>query len=270
MNALQPASSWEHSADFTESRPAANSPFGHPYYRYSVVPGGVHSADELQRALRNDDVVKVHYADFNADRAHVVTLESDRVAYVSYRVGDRVYWTRHPIRLRKGETLLTDGTHLARTRCGNRVSDRPTAAHADFEPDEKAFNVPSAITVHPPAITTAKLDVPADLPVELASLPGIPPYLSPLAAGLLPKQESVDNYIPTIGNYPAILPGGGGFAAIMPVAFNNTDAPPSAAAVPEPGTMGMTLLVFAGALAIFKRKLHSRVLRSGREVTSEE
>ena len=106
----------------------SSSPFGHPYYRYSVIPGGAYTAEELKTALAHDSVAASHYAGFHVDETHIVTLQSDRVCYVSYRVGDKLYWTRRPITLHKGETLLTDGVHYARTRCGNRVADTSSSA----------------------------------------------------------------------------------------------------------------------------------------------
>ena len=52
-----------------------------------------------------------------------VTLTAPRSAYVSYRRGDRTYWTRDRVWLKAGETVLTDGATTIRARCGNCVSD---------------------------------------------------------------------------------------------------------------------------------------------------
>ena len=118
----------------------ASTPFGHPYYRYSVIPGGAYTAEELKTALAHDPTAASHYAGFRLEKTHIVTLQSDQVRYVSYRVGDRLYWTRRPVTLHKGETLLTDDVHYARTRCGNRVADSPPPQSAAIsEPDEHVF-----------------------------------------------------------------------------------------------------------------------------------
>jgi hypothetical protein len=45
--------------------------------------------------------------------------------YVSYRKGDKVYWTAKKLQLAEGETLLSDGRSEIRGRCGNRISDLP-------------------------------------------------------------------------------------------------------------------------------------------------
>jgi len=93
-------------------------------YRYSVIPGGVYSIEELARARRVDSTVGAHYADFGS-RVQVQISSGPALLYVSYRKGDRVYWTAKKHRIPKGEALLTDGKHLARTRCGNRLSLSP-------------------------------------------------------------------------------------------------------------------------------------------------
>lgn len=89
-------------------------------YRLSVIPGGIYSGQELEEARVTDAVVAAHYSDFG--RATRSNLPADTLLYVSYRVGDRVFWTAKPHRIPKGEAILTDGSHVARVRCGNRLS----------------------------------------------------------------------------------------------------------------------------------------------------
>ena len=114
-------------------------PDARPLYPYSVIAGGVRSAGELGSAVRNDAVVARHYADFDIAKAHVISLNRDRLAYVSYRMGEQVFWTSHALLLHKGETLITDGTHEARTRCGNRIADTAQAPLSAQQPAVDAF-----------------------------------------------------------------------------------------------------------------------------------
>jgi hypothetical protein len=93
-------------------------------FPYSVVPGGVETVDELRRAVATDAVVANHYKDFDLTKARVERLAVPRFAHVSYRLGERVYWTQRPVVLPAGETVITDGTRTARTRCGNQVADK--------------------------------------------------------------------------------------------------------------------------------------------------
>ena len=83
------------------------------------------SAAELQSAMAHDPIVAAHYAAFDLAKARVFRLQEARSMYISYRRGDDVFWTSKKIRLAVGETLITDGQHISRTRCGNQVSDAP-------------------------------------------------------------------------------------------------------------------------------------------------
>ncbi|MGI4719443.1 MAG: PEP-CTERM sorting domain-containing protein [Janthinobacterium lividum] len=103
----------------------AGKPGARRVYPYSVVPGGVSGVRELGRVLREDKVVAAHYAEFDLAKAHEKTVDKPRAVHVSYRKGDKVYWTAKKVMLAEGETLLSDGTHEARARCANRISDTP-------------------------------------------------------------------------------------------------------------------------------------------------
>ena len=94
-------------------------------YPYSIVPGGVSGARELGRVIREDKVVAAHYAEFDMARAHEKTVTTPRAVHVSYRKGDKVYWTAKKVMLAEGETLVSDGNIEARARCANQISDTP-------------------------------------------------------------------------------------------------------------------------------------------------
>src|SRR5262249_26376512 len=105
-------------------------------YRHSVVPGGVHSAADVLAAVRRDPVVAEHYASVNIQALRVEKLAGSRSAYVSYRLGDRVYLTSRPVRLQASEPILSDGHTMIRARCGNCISfeERQPQAAANQEP----------------------------------------------------------------------------------------------------------------------------------------
>ena len=177
-------------------------------YRYSVVPGGVYTGDELQRARRVDPVVTAHYSDFG-DAVTVNKLASDMYVYVSYRKANRVYWSAKKHKIGKGEAVLTDGKHLARTRCGNRLSLTPQTPVAKLEPNE--------------------LNGLVDDPL-MASLPPPPLFLPPSGSGtpaLVPggytgaAPAPVPNSVPSVSGAETPI---GGSGAIVP--------PPSTAFVP--------------------------------------
>jgi hypothetical protein len=113
-----------------------------PVYPYSVVPGGIKDARELKWVAEHDPVIASHYAGFDYEHAQLVRLVLARTAYVSYRIGNHVYWTRRRITLKKGETVITDGKITARTRCGNRVEEMPQQATSSSEPPAAKFEEP--------------------------------------------------------------------------------------------------------------------------------
>ena len=140
-----------------------------PVYPYSIIPGGVKDARELKWATEHDPVVAAHYAGFNYDNARLVRLVLERTVYVSYRIGNKVYWTRHRIKLKKGETVLTDGKITARTKCGNRVEEMPQQATSSSEPPVAKFEEP----VHP-MVGTAVANPPVEFQSALLNRPGSP------------------------------------------------------------------------------------------------
>jgi hypothetical protein len=122
----------------SQAQPAADR----PVYPYSVVAGGVEDAKELKWVAEHDPIVAAHYAGFDYDHARVVRLTLARTAYVSYRIGNRVYWTHRRVTLHKGEKVITDGRITARARCANRVEEVPQQAAAPVEPPVEKFDQP--------------------------------------------------------------------------------------------------------------------------------
>ena len=108
-----------------QARAAYPRRLARPVYRFSVIPGGAYNAEELTGALETDPVAARHYADFQRAQVRTEVSRFVQPVYVSYRVGDAIFWTRHPVALGAGETLLTDGASYARARCGNRVCVKP-------------------------------------------------------------------------------------------------------------------------------------------------
>src|SRR5207237_2988788 len=97
---------------------------------------------ELKWVAEHDPVVAAHYAGFDYDHARVVRLVLARTAYVSYRIGGHVYWTRRRVTIHKGEKVITDGKITARARCANRIEELPQQATASPEPPVAKFEEP--------------------------------------------------------------------------------------------------------------------------------
>jgi hypothetical protein len=146
-----------------------------PTYPFSVIPGGAHTPDALRDAVARDPVVAAHYDGFDVEAARVTRLDAPRAAYVSYRMGQNVFWTRRKITVPAGEPLLTDGRRLARTRCGNQIADDPGVTAPD-EPSPALLDTPlpnSAGTTSPFSLARA---------YDLSGLPS----LAPGVAGVVP------------------------------------------------------------------------------------
>jgi hypothetical protein len=193
-------------------------------YPYSVIPGGVQSAADLKNSLTRDSVVANHYQDFEVEKTRVVHLNQDRFLFVSYRLGNRVYWTKKPLLLPKGEAVITDGEHLARTRCGNRLSEAPAGPVLAAGPEFEAG---------PPEVAEA--------------FPGAPELVGPPALLFPPLPSSAP---PTTSATPPAspLPPGGGIIVppIVPVPRGGSTPPP--VVTPEPQ---MWMMLSAGMTGIW-------------------
>jgi hypothetical protein len=118
-------------------------------YPYSVIPGGIRSQAGLVASIKDDPVVAKHYARFGVSQSKFIKSEKTQFVHVAYRLRNRVYWTAKTLKIPAGETLISDGSNLARTRCGNRVSVLPREPVAEDEPPIETFDVPMIASVEP-------------------------------------------------------------------------------------------------------------------------
>lgn len=222
-------------------------------YMYSVVPGGVNTPEELMAARRSDPVVAAHFADFGT-HTRLTTLKEDMYVYVSYRKGDKVYYTKKKHKVCKGEVVITDGKNYARTRCANRLSKifRPPALAFD-EPTPPQFDY-----IDPPSTPDA---VPGDalLASNYYGLPDASNYAPPALqaqTGANPGPPSPGTGFsggPFDAGVPVLLPFGGATPAFFippaapttPVTPVNPVTPVTPVVVPEPAEWPF----LAGALA---------------------
>jgi hypothetical protein len=208
-------------------------------YPYSVVPGGVSSAEELRQAASHDPVVASHYSSFNFRRARLIEVKQPQKVYLSYRLRNKVYWTVRQASLHPGEKLLTDGNLTARTRCGNQVSVLPQVATSPEEPTLAELDRPDAVASgiegFPRALNSDLLNVDPGMPLHHSPTSG-----SGFTGGAGPPGVFVPPPIGGGGGAGGGTGGGGGGGG-------GGNPPP---ATPEPGTI---LLVLSGAGMIFAR-----------------
>ena len=149
-------------------------------YPFSVIPGGVRSAEEFAEAVATDPAVGAHYGDVTPAAMYVETVDAPRAAYMSYRIGDQIYWTKRKLALHEGEQVLSDGSVTIRGRCGNRLSDEPMQPTSDAEPPVQAFEgnpaPPLAAAPGPESLN------PVGSLLPLAAMPSLEPGMRPIAS----------------------------------------------------------------------------------------
>jgi len=212
-----------------------------PVFNGSVVAGGVYSLDELRAVIDRDPVAAAHYRGADLDRMNVATLTVGKAAYVSYRRGDTVRWTRERVWLKPGETVLTDGTTMIRARCGNCVSDVKQENVAEVGPVYGELDD----FVVPPTPDTGVDAFAADAEEQLTNLLEVPfapralAWLAP-GAGLLVPDMTGDPAAPSpfsvapspFGNVPPlVIPGGSG--GVIEDGGNPDDRPQPPALAPD-------------------------------------
>lgn len=223
-------------------------------FRYSVVPGGVFTPEELRMARESDPVVALHYADFGKD-TRITTLKEDMYVYISYRKGDKVYYSKKKHKVCKGEVVITDGKNYARTRCANRITKifRPPAIAFD-EPKAPEFDY-----IDPPASADV---VPQD-PVMTSNYYGLPdgpgyaPAVPQAQTGANPGPPGpVNEYGPGPNEviYPSLSPLGTSTPGQFGTPTGNTTTPPvvvpPVTAVPEPTEWPLVLACSIGLLLL--------------------
>jgi len=214
-------------------------------FPYSVIPGGVRDAKELQSAASKDQVVAEHYSDFRIARAHTLRLDRPQLMYVSYRLNNRVYWTRNRMTIPAGETLISDGETYARVRCGNRLSPVAALPVSQSEPPSEKLENPEWV---PPLLANLLPGEGFDAYPYATNLPEFP---------ALPTSGPVASGAPPVG-FPPILPPGitppGSNANPPPNTPPGTTPPP--VSTPEPGSLTLLLAgaFLFGAIWTFLRK----------------
>jgi hypothetical protein len=274
-----------HTAPLKEPIPAYTRSL-HPNFPYSIIPGGAYSAAELRYADQEDPVVKEHYADFNMKNARMVQLTDDRFQYVSYRLKQKVYWTKKKLRIPKGEVLLTDGGNFARARCGNRLSETPHYNQVSAqEPPLAALSLPpmelgtpmelaetpalGELSANPP-LDTGKFppvlppgsvpppELPPLVPVlpAIPAMPIIPVLFPPVTPPSTPTGTPTSNPPPPLVNPPPTI--------VTPPVIPPVENPP-VSTVPEPKAVYLFLVTFVLSLYGLTRMMPAPDKTTGRE-----
>lgn len=126
---------------------------GRPIFPYAVIPGGVYSGSELAVRMAADPIIAKHFEDVDPLKFQPMKVTESFKAFVSYRKGNQVFWTRRQLNITLGETLLTDGVNMIRAKCGNRIlvkKPTPLGYEEAVPPPDIVFDTP--LTYVPPEI----------------------------------------------------------------------------------------------------------------------
>lgn len=229
-------------------------------YPYSIVPGGAENVIQAKRFMA-DPAIKVHYANMDLTQLKQERLTTNLTGYVSYRWGEKIYWTSKKLTLRAGETVFTDGKHIVRGRCLNCYSAMPMLPVRPHEPTELAMDVP--VEMPETVYSFPKLPLVAEaLPVPPGELtPTVPviPAVTGSPVGNVPKGGfwfPLIPIIPPIHHHPGRPPSG----PVPPIIL----VPPPVAVIPEPH-YGLVLAIglFAMLLIYHMRRRAGRTGTSG-------
>ena len=191
---------------------------GYPVYPFSVVPGGIHSPEDLTSAIAKDPTVRAHYADIDLERVRFVRTTEDRFEYVSYRRGDRVFWTPKRLFIPKGELLLTDGHNWVRSRCGNRLAD---SSHSHEEETESVppseFVLDSVVSIRPLPLA-AEVEVAKNAP-SVTQNPSLGDDRLAALAPAFPPDVSTETLLSLDNGFAQSPPAGGAPEQPVPALF---------------------------------------------------
>jgi len=222
-------------------------------YPYSVIPGGVSNSAELRNAVARDEVVARHYSDFDLRKVRVARLQEARAVFVSYRVASQIFWTKNRLTLRAGETVLTDGEHMARTRCGNRISQVPVGPVLNSGPSPEAMEIPAEGGLL--AAPESSLELPLALPPATTIMvppPQAPPSIFiPIIPPLFPSGGTPSS--PGIPVGPLPPPNGPPTPSGPPTPPPPPVTPPPAISTPE-GSDLLLLAVGCSCVWLLRRK----------------
>ena len=95
-----------------------------------VVCGGVHDTAAYLKAIQNPAVKELYRP---TGSLHITKTTHVFFAYDSYRIGNKIYWTRKPRLIPTGTEVWADGIYSILVRCGNLISNDPQIPTLDAQ-----------------------------------------------------------------------------------------------------------------------------------------
>lgn len=198
---------------------------------HEVVCGGVPTLDAFEKIRASNTEVAELYSAL-LEHVYITKLGVDTWSYDSYRIGDKIFWTKEKKLIRAGEYIITDGHWAILMRCGNMIS---------LEPQTPTENTVPPNDIYPPTIDDFPAPIP-DSPVEHTDIHPAPPT------------NVMAEMPPTYGGtsfVPVFTPGGGG--TIIPP--NTPIVPGVPVSVPESSSLSCLIvgLGILGGIKLWRR-----------------
>jgi hypothetical protein len=181
-----------------------------PAYTAATVAG-------FKSQVMSDPQLMEHYKYFDWQKALVFENQEDSYSSVLYKKDGKLYWTRKPLLIKKGEKILTDGKVQIRTYCCNQIVLAPPG------PFLPPLEEPPPEEIQPP---------------EAPAIPEFPLIGFPLPPPILDIPPALTTYIPP--------------PKPTPILFVKKRSPRVPTPVPEPGTI-ILLLSGLGFLVLVRR-----------------
>lgn len=147
----------QHNEVSVKADPAAAAPVIPASFRplnFALLRGGFTSVDEFFERVKEDPILHSFYGDCSDRNASLHPLAEDITVFSTFRKGAQIKWASKPLRVRKGEYVMTFCGKTVLARCGNLIS------MAAMQPSEDV----------PPALLETPVD-PIEPPLSYAATP---------------------------------------------------------------------------------------------------
>jgi len=210
-------------------------------YPYSMVAGGVHSAEQWRQVRHQADYQGTALAGMEM---HMAQLRVEKRMWVSFEYAGQVVWVSHPLVIRAHEGVLVDdaGEVLIRERCGNRLSEiRPMGKFIEMVPSD----TPYPEEMFPPDLKPVPMVTPD------TTTPWVPDWRTPIPTPVAPPPPPPDKgpLIPI--SSPAAPVGVPAFVGEGGLAVGKAVEVKHVAVVPEPSSGEMVTVVGLICLLLF-------------------
>jgi hypothetical protein len=238
----------------------------------------IQSIEDFQKTVAKDQTLKIHFANFQWEKARMEKLDKPIMAYVNFRKKETIFQKRSPIKLPAGDQYIVDGNRRVRTHCCNDfVESTPTLESKNLESPQSDSPLPVEATAPgtPPMVASAPLVIsaggsPSPVPLSefaggpnIGSVPGVAP--APPIVASSSSSSPIPNYTPQPrGDTPntPVNPPGPVKPKDPPPVHVDPRIPEPPKPIPEPATMplvgiGLAILFITVLIKKYLERKHN-------------